>query len=333
MKRSGYAYYERAGELNRELKRELGADLLRQLHHKQPHRHFAIALRQVFLLIACPILIYQVPVWWVQLPVSILMGFVIFSFSVLLHEAVHGCIFNHDPRGLTARLGFVYGIISGLAPAQFTRWHLDHHNNLGTDDDDPKRAHLSPKINARWYKLLYMTPALFPIYFRAARIAAKRYPPELQKTIQRQRMVAIGLHLSWLAVAWFAFSPLFAFWAAIFPVFFVFPVAFTVNRLGQHYVIDPDDVAKWSTLMRSNGFWNVLYLYSSLHLEHHYFPAVPCYKLPALQRALKPFYARRGIAPVGYARLLRVWFLDNHHPHTRLQSRGPQNLADAAKLH
>ena len=46
---------------------------------------------------------------------------------------------------------------------------LDHHAELGSDVGDPKRHHLSPKRNARWFKLLYATPALFPIYFRAAR--------------------------------------------------------------------------------------------------------------------------------------------------------------------
>ena len=65
---------------------------------------------------------------------------------------------------------------SGISASQFTRWHLDHHNELGSATDDPKRFHLSPKRNARWYKLLYFTPALFPIYFRAARAEAQGYP-------------------------------------------------------------------------------------------------------------------------------------------------------------
>ena len=48
--------------------------------------------------------------------------------------------------------------------------------SLGRTDDDPKRAHLSPKVNKRWYKLLYCSPALFPIYFRAARRETSTYP-------------------------------------------------------------------------------------------------------------------------------------------------------------
>ena len=77
-------------------------------------------------------------------------------------------------------------------------------------------------------------------------------------------------------------------------MFFVFPVAFTLNRLGQHYDIDPDDPAKWTTLVRGHWFWDLAFLNSNYHLEHHYFPGVPFYRLPALQRALTPFYQRRG---------------------------------------
>ena len=74
--------------------------------------------------------------------------------------------------------------------------------------------------------------------------------------------------------------------AYLVPVFFVFPVAFTLNRLGQHYSIDPADPAGWSTLMRGHWFWDAAFLNSNYHLEHHYFPGVPFYHLPALQRAI-----------------------------------------------
>ena len=75
---------------------------------------------------------------------------------------------------------------------------------------------------------------------------------------------------------------------SVIPVFFVFPVAFTLNRLGQHYDIDPDDPAKWGTLMKGHWFWDFAFLNSNYHLEHHYFPGVPFYHLPALQRGAHP---------------------------------------------
>lgn len=319
----GY-YYQQAGELNRRLKQVVPADVLKTLHKREPHKHFLIAGRQLLLLLACPLLMWLYPHWWVQLPAGILMGFVIFSFTILLHEAVHNCIFTKDPNGWTERLGVFYGAITGVSGAQFTQWHMDHHFELGTEDKDPKRANLTPKRNARWYKLLYMTPALLPIYFRGAAQAVAGYPKDLQAKIKRQRLVAIGSHLVWVSFCWFAVSPSFAWWAFFFPVMFVFPVAFTVNRIGQHYVIDPDDIAAWSTLMRPNGVWNFLYLYSSYHLEHHYFPAVPFYNLPKLQKALDPFYEERGIHAYSYRALLYLWFVKNHRAHTKPEAAAPQ---------
>ena len=94
----------------------------------------------------------------------------------------------------------------------------------------------------------------------------------------------------------------------------------------------PGELARGSKVGKACA-WNLLYLYSSYHLEHHYFPAVPFYHLPALQDELEPFYARHGIEALGYGRLLKAWFLDNHEPHTALPRRAPQRLVDAAKIH
>ena len=312
-------YYQRAGELNRELKRFMEPATLKALHRKRPAFHFFIALRQLGLLILLPLLIYRFPSPWVWIPAGCLLGVVVFSFTVLLHEVVHKCVFKTDRPRLNRWLGYLYGTISGLASAQFKRWHLDHHDQLGSKTDDPKRAHLSPKRVKRWVKFLYCTPALFPIYFKAAKTAQASYTPALRKRIGIERLVSMGFHLGILAFFW-SLSPAFALKAHVFPVFFVFPMAFTLNRLGQHYLIDPEDIAKWSTLMRPNAAWNFLFLYSSYHLEHHYFPGVPFYNLKRLHRELTPFFEQKEIPVVNYRQLLKAWFLDNHVPHTKPQS-------------
>jgi len=308
-------YYRHAGRLSRDLKSSLSPATLKRLHRRQPIRHFLIAARQLALLVGLPIVIYHFPNPWIWVPASLLLGFVIFSFPVLLHEVVHKSIFRRDHKSLYTWLGRLYATVSGLSAAQFTRWHLDHHGQLGSAELDPKRAYLSPKRNARWYKLLYCTPALFPIYFSAAKKAQNSYPEALRRRIRKERLATTVFHLG--VIACFGYlSPLFALKAAIIPIFFVFPVAFTINRLGQHYVIDPDNVANWSTLIRPNPIWNFLFLFSSYHLEHHYYPAVPFYQLKALQRELEPFFRQQGIPSYNYSRLLKTWFVDNHQPHS-----------------
>ena len=116
------------------------------------------------------------PLVWI--PLAFVQGFTVFNFTVLLHEVVHHTIFARRRPAAERALGWLYAVPSGISASQFTRWHLDHHAELGSDEDDPKRHHLSPKTNARWFKLLYCSPALFPIYFRAARKESATYPAD-----------------------------------------------------------------------------------------------------------------------------------------------------------
>jgi fatty acid desaturase len=313
--RRGY-YSEHAAGLRAELGRALSREQLRELHRRSPWRHFAGTTRQVLLLAACTwgLVRFDHPAVW--FPLALVQGLTVFNFTVLLHEVVHHAVFAGRQARLERLLGWLYAVPSGISATQFTRWHLDHHAELGSADADPKRHHLSPKRNARWVKLLYATPALFPIYFRAARAEASTYPPDVRRRIRVERLVSIGAHLGVLAGLWWAFGAGAAMRAYVVPVFFVFPMAFMLNRLGQHYDIDPSDPARWGTLLRSHRFWNLVFLNSNLHLEHHYFPGVPYYRLPELQRALLPFYERRGLRWQTYRGLLYGWFVLNKVPHT-----------------
>ena len=322
------SYYKDSRDLRRELIEWIPRDVLRDLHSKHPVRHFAIVLRQFLLLVGCGFLLgsFSNPLVWI--PVAILMGFTMFNFTVLLHEQVHEAIFpQHRPR-LMRFLGLLYAFPSGISATQFQIWHMDHHHNLGSPTDDPKRFHLSPKRVARWYKLLYCTPALFPIYFRAARCETATYPAEVQRTIARERTWTIGLHLAILASIWWFAGFQVAARVYLVPYFLVFPIAFTLNRLGQHYNIDPRDPAKWSSRVDGNALWHFLFLYSNFHLEHHYYQSVPFYNLDRLNRELRPFFAHRGVPNRGYGEILREWFLKNRAPHTNWEDSAARPHSD-----
>jgi fatty acid desaturase len=269
-------YSQHAGALRAELGAAISREEMRELHRKQPLRHFAVAIRQFAVLgIATWALIrFDHPLIWI--PIALIQGFTVFNFTILLHEVVHHTIFERRHAGVERLLGFLYAIPSGISASQFTRWHLDHHAELGSDEDDPKRRHLSPKVNARWYKLLYCTPALFPIYFRAARRESSSYPEQVQRAIARERKLSMLFHLSALALIWYGFGFYAALRASIIPVFFN----------------------------------------SNYHLEHHYFPGVPFYRLPEVQRALVPFYTRKNMRWRTYGELVYGWLVENQAPHT-----------------
>lgn len=314
--RKSHFWVERTADLRHRLTQALPHEELKRLHVRRPWRHALVAFRQLCLLATSSWILAISANPWLWVPVAFVQGFTIFNFTVLLHEVVHETVGpRHRPR-LTRVLGVAYAFPSGISHLQFTRWHLDHHDNLGSSTEDPKRFHLSPKRNARWYKALYFTPALFPIYFRAARREASTYPEGLQRGIRRERNLTILGHLAILAALATALGPAAMARVYAVPYFLIFPIAFALNRLGQHYYINPANPAQWSTLVRSSLFWNFAFLWSNFHLEHHYFPRVPFYNLPRLHRLLRPFYRDMGMKPVGYGTLIYGWLVKNGAPHT-----------------
>jgi fatty acid desaturase len=309
-------YWKQIAAFKGELRDAIPHDELKELHRRRPAVHLAYAGRQFAIVAACGYGLWHLtnPFLWV--PLAVLQGFTFFNMTTLLHEVVHNSVFHSTRRRWERALGLAYAITSGISASQFTRWHLDHHDNLGSDADDPKRHWLSPKRNARWYKLLYCTPALMFLYFRAAAREAASYPEELRRTIKRERLATMAVQLSVMAglYAFGGLGPMLRI--QIVPYFLVFPVAFTLNRLGQHYNIDPSHPLKWSTLMKPSRLWDFLFVYSNYHLEHHYFPRVPFYNLRKVHMRLRPLYDRLGLRPHTYREIVWEWFVRNRAPHT-----------------
>jgi len=309
-------YWKQIAAFKGELRDAIPLDQLKELHRRRPAVHLAYAGRQFAIVAACSYGLWHLtnPLLWI--PLAVLQGFTFFNMTTLLHEVVHNSVFHSTRRRWERALGLAYAMTSGISASQFTRWHLDHHDNLGSDEDDPKRHWLSPKRNARWYKLLYCTPALMFLYFRAAAQEAASYPDELRRTIGRERLATMAAQLSLMAALYAFGGPGPMLRIQVVPYFLVFPVAFTLNRLGQHYNIDPGHPLKWSTLMKASRLWDFLFVYSNYHLEHHYFPRVPFYNLRKVHLLLRPLYARLGLRPHTYRDIVWEWFVLNRAPHT-----------------
>lgn len=309
-------YWKQVDAFKGQLREAIPHEELKALHGRSAPRHLAYAARQFGIIAVCSVGLWHFSNPLVFVPLAILQGFTFFNMTTLLHEVVHESVFgSHRPRGDRA-LGLLYAITSGISASQFTRWHLDHHDNLGSHQDDPKRHWLSPKRNARWYKLLYCTPWLMPLYFRAAANEARSYPEDLRRTIKRERLTTIAVQLSvaGILLATGGAGAMLRIW--LVPYFFVFPVAFTLNRLGQHYNIDPTHPLKWSTVMKPSRLWDFLFVYSNYHAEHHYFPRVPFYNLRKLHMRLRPLYDKLGVKGHTYREIVWQWFVLNRAPHT-----------------
>jgi len=310
-------YYARhIGDLKRRLRDSVDHERLKQLHVVRPGRHFLVVARLLTMVALCGWALWQTrwPLLWI--PAAIVQGFNILGFIILLHEQVHEAIFRRRRPGWNRLLGLFYAFPSAISATQFRIWHLDHHNELGSDHDDPKRAYLTPKINKRWYKALYCSPMLFLIYARAAAQEVKSYASKDRRAIQFERLGNAVLHVGIIATLFYLGGGWVFLRVYLVPFFFAFPGAFVLNRLGQHYFIDPEDPAKWSTLVNGNPIWHFLFLWSNFHIEHHYYPRVPFYNLRALNDSLQPFFRKQGVENRSYSRIVWDWFVRNRKAHT-----------------
>jgi len=132
-------YARSIGDLRRRLAAAVPHEVLKDLHRKEPARHFAVVLRQALLFSGAFAAGWAFGSPWVRVPAAIVLGFCVFDGTVLLHEVVHRAVFQNDRRFAYRLLGLIYALPSGISPTQFTRWHLDHHAELGSTEDDPKR--------------------------------------------------------------------------------------------------------------------------------------------------------------------------------------------------
>lgn len=314
--RSGPHYAPHAAQIRKRLQPFLSPDDLARVRERNAWKHFGVVGRHVAITVLCAWIGWRFDNPFIWIPAAALQGINILGYIILLHDAIHHAIFKRNRAKIDRVLSILYALPSSISASQFERWHLDHHAELGSEHDDPKRAYLTPKIVTRLYKLLYMTPALFVIYSIAAKRASKRYPHALRKKIAAERALGIGLHLAAIGALWAHGGFELAARVHLVPLFLCFPIAFTFNRLGQHYDIDPSDPAKWATLVPGDPVTNFLFLNSNFHLEHHYFPRVPLYNLPELNRMLQPFFEHIDHKPRTYGEILWGWFVLNQTPHT-----------------
>ena len=188
-------WYQVSSGIVREASNTVERRRMRALHRKNGLRHAAMAGRWLLIGGAGLAMAWQTAIPWLW-PFGIaLLGLFALDGTVMLHEVLHGLVTSPRRPRLERVLGLLYALPTGISPSQFTRWHLDHHRELGDAEADPKRHHLSPKRNSRLLKAAYWTPALFFIYFRAAGRETATYEPALRRRIARERVAGILIHL------------------------------------------------------------------------------------------------------------------------------------------
>ena len=251
------------------------------------------------------------PSAWVVLPVLVI-GVQQHAFFILAHESAHYRLFR--ARWLNDAVGRAIGVAGGISMCTYRVIHRLHHNNLYTEEDPDTAIHGGyPRgLVYLWKKLAQDAAGInswktFAYFFGAPAINAEtnRAARPLDDTSEALRTSA--RRDRWAVVAFQVGAPLAIFalgggqalvlylvlW--VLPMLTVLQPILRLRAIAEHGAVT--DLSSPLTAARCNRTGGsvsnllgraVLFPHHvNYHLEHHLYPAVPHYRLPALHRLLQ----------------------------------------------
>ena len=269
----------------------------------------ALTVGIIALAIAFGIAVWPSP--WVVLSVLVI-GVQQHAMFILVHESAHYRLFRS--RNLNDVVGRTFGMAGGVSMCTYRVIHRLHHNNLYTEEDPDTAIHggyprgvgyLWKKLaedlvgfNA-WKTLAYFfgAPAINAATHRAAR-PLDDTSETLRTSARRDRWAVLGFHLyaPMLALTlggWHALALYLVLWPL--PILTVLQPILRLRAIAEHGAVtdlsSPLTAARCNRTVGSFGNWLGRALifphHVNYHLEHHLYPAVPHYRLPALHRMLQ----------------------------------------------
>lgn len=314
MQRQGEEFREdlrRPGARNAQARRLLTAEELAPLTRLSTPRSL-LAVAQTLGLLACAVAL-GVLTWpspWL-LPAVLLAGIGQHGLFILAHEAAHYRLL--PSRAANDALGRLLGMAGGVSMCTYRVTHRLHHNNLYTADDPdtaihggyPRgRGYLARKLlrdvaglNAwKTYAYFFGAPAINDDTRREIR-PLDDTSPELRAAARADRLWVVGFHLAAPALAaatggWRGLAMYAVLW--LLPLLTVLQPILRARAVLEHGGVT--DLSSPLTAARTNRTWGsplnlaarfLLFPHHvNYHLEHHLYPAVPHYRLPALHRLL-----------------------------------------------
>jgi fatty acid desaturase len=256
---------------------------------------------------------FGVAVWpsgWLLLPVLVI-GVQQHAMFILAHESAHYRLFRS--RALNDAVGRAIGMASGISMCTYRVIHRLHHNNLYTDEDPDTAIHGGyPRgVAYLWKKLaldaigvnawktfayFFGSPAINAETQRAAR-PLDDTSPELRAAARRDRWGVLAFHLvaplaALVLDGWQALAQYAVLW--LLPLLTVLQPILRLRAIAEHGAVtdlsSPLTAARCNRTFGSFGNWlgRALFFphHVNYHLEHHLYPAVPHYHLPALHQLL-----------------------------------------------
>ncbi len=321
------------GSRNAQARRLLApAELAPLTQLSTPRSLLAIAQTLGLMAAAIALAVATWPSAWMLLSI-VAIGTAQHGLFILAHEAAHYRLL--PDRTANDLVGRALGMIGGVSMCTYRVTHRLHHNNLYTEEDPDTAIHGGYPRGRRYLlnKLARDIAGLnawktFAYFFGAPAINAETKreirplddtSPELRAAARADRLWVVGFHLA---------APLLALavggWHGLllYAVLWVLPLVTGLQQILRLRAICEHgatwDLSSPLTAARTNrttgtvGNWIarcVLFPHHvNYHLQHHLYPAVPHYHLPALHRLLDAKGALAGAEVRDFADTWRIVF-------------------------
>lgn len=241
-------------------------------------------------------------VWPILIPVCIMVvGTRQLGLAILMHEAAHGAL--HPNLKLNDALGhWLCAVPVGASLAAYRPYHLSHHR-FAQQPEDPdlvlsapfpvSRASLRRKIVRDLTGQTFLKQRLLlPLALMRSRPdgAADRAHDYEAVVTGRSVLPFLGINLMLLVVLslaglWWAW---FVLW--LLPMATWFPMVTRIRNIAEHACVEGSSTDPWRAARTTGASWweraLIAPYWVNFHAEHHLFMHVPCWNLPALNRAI-----------------------------------------------
>jgi fatty acid desaturase len=213
---------------------------------------------------------------------TLLTALMLNACILLMHEGMHGILFSNKTVNRWASVAL--GATFFMSFTCYRVLHQRHHRYLG-DKRDPD-DYVNYVHNPRLVWLLQYMRLLVGVYIYLVVMpfSALRHGSRTDRIYMAEEYALLAV----LYVLAGYFVPLHVFLS-----FWLIPLALAgymtaVRGLSQHGVANASDPYLASRSIQASPLVSFIMLHENFHLEHHFFPEIPSYSLPAANRLIDP---------------------------------------------
>lgn len=212
------------------------------------------------------------------------------GLAILMHDTAHGVLF--DNRRVNDWVGrYLLAGPYGGDMDSYRRYHLKHHRHTQSADDPDLPLSAKFPVQADSLRRKFIRDLSGQTFLRL-QMARRRQSSPIEGGDAFKRgsplpMIVFNLALFGVLAAVGAWWAYFVLW--LLPLSTVFFAVLRLRNIAEHAMTTVDDnPLTHARTVRASLFARMIFApyYVNYHVEHHAYMFVPCYRLPALHRAM-----------------------------------------------